>query len=383
MGQRPSIQEQMFNSVRSISATLAILFITVFFGFAPIALAKPFLIGVSLPLSGNVSKLADQFLAGMRFAIERQGKSEEFDLLAVDDGCDREIGHVAAEDLANSDSVLVTGYFCSDTAAIAAEVLKDKSIPIIVNIARSERLLKDRQKEQWNLWREAPGDDYPAEAAFNTLSKRWKNTPYAVVDDGTIYGRSLVDEFRVRMEGADIPPLYADNFRASQSTQAGLIRRLQRSGVKAAFIGASSDDLALIVRNISELGAKFEIAGGEVMNVLPYLLNSEPVPAGLLAIMEPETDNLPSLKELTNEMLARDIQPEPYFFEGYAAMELAMATLQNGADRISETLISAEFQTILGPVKFDEAGKNIHNRFSLYQWDGTQFVDAEASPPGN
>jgi len=341
---------------------------------AVVASAENFRIGVSLPLASNAAKLSEQFLDGMRLAIRTESSENSFELFVIDDGCDREIGGLAAEDLQKSGVALTIGYFCSEPAEVAAELLREIGVPIVVTGARSVRLIKDRQKHGWNLWRASPGDDYPADAAFRELSKRWKNIPYAIVDDGTIYGRTLVDEFRSRMEDVGVPPLFIDNFRAAQSTQAGLIRRLQRSGVKAAFIGASSDDLFLIVRNINQLGADFEIAGGEVMNILPYLINSEPVPEGLLAILEPEPDTMDQTASLRKLLDESSIQGEPFFYKGYAAMQIAMQAVKSSHEKTIENLNSAIFKTVLGEVKFDEQGRNIHNRFALYSWNGEKFM---------
>ena len=337
------------------------------------ATAAPLKIGVSLPLASNAAKLAEQFLVGMRLALHNESSPDKFELWPVDDGCDREISTLAAEDFAVSDVALVTGYFCSEPAEVAASYLKESGIPILVTEARSVRLMTDRQKEEWNLWRMAPGDDFPAEAAFQALSKRWKNKPYALVDDGTIYGRTLVDEFRARMEEIELKPQFVDNFRAAQSTQAGLIRRLRNSGVQAAFIGASADDISVISRNIAELGGNFDIVGGEVMNILPFQTTGDPLPKGILAILEPEPDQLASTKILRVQLALENIDPEPFVFKGYAAMQVILQAVKDTREKTIDTLQTGVFKTILGDVKFGAEGSNIYNHFSLYQWDGKTF----------
>ena len=41
------------------------------------------------------------------------------------------------------------------------------------------------------------------------------------------------------------------------------------------------------------------------------------------------------------------------------------------------------YDTILGPVRFDENGQNRNNRYVINQWDGEQFVplEVDTSPP--
>ena len=344
------------------------------------AIVRAETIGLSLPLGGPSAPLAKQFLQGAELAIETLGGDHE--LFVVDDGCVVDIGQLAAEDLAAKGIAIATGYLCNETATIAANRFRNTGVPVLVAGARSIRLIKDRDREDWNLWRFSPGDDFPATAAANALSDRWKDVPYAIVDDGTIYGRTFSDNFRARMEQAGTPPQFFDNFRSAQSTQAGLIRRLQRSGVRAVFVAAATaEDVLIIANNAATMEVPLEIASSEPLGVLPYLEGAAEVPPGLLVMMQPSGQSIESAASLLNLLDARNITPEPGVFTGYATLEIVIAAVADNPDRTTENLAKLQFETVLGPVKFDETGKNTVNRFVLHRWNGSEVIPLTGQQP--
>ncbi|MCB1460122.1 MAG: ABC transporter substrate-binding protein [Nitratireductor sp.] len=343
------------------------------------ARSEGFRIGLSLPMSGNASLLGKQFLQGARLALDVLAPGGEIELMVADDGCETDIARLAMAEIAAARPALVSGLLCNEPARLAVETFAPQPVPVLVAGARSERLLKDAAKEGWRTWRLAPSDKAGAEAAFRLLSQRWKGIPWAVVDDGTVYGRTIADEFRARMEEFGNPPQFADNFRPAQSTQAGLIRRLQKAGVSAAFIAASPEDTAIIAANTSEFGAKFEIAGGETLSGLPFTQEASNVPDGLLAVMETSPASRPGARSLNALLEQRGIEPEPEVYRGYATIEIALAALRSTPVQTMEALERTVFRTVLGNVGFDSTGANVADNYALHVWVGGEFVPVEAS----
>lgn len=350
-------------------------------GIAGPTWAAPVKIGVSLPLSGTAALLANQFLDGARFAVDRLAGTREIELVAVDDGCDRDLGELAGEDMEAAGVVMVTGLLCNVAARAVAAEMSQEQIPILIAGARSQRLLEDREDEKWNIWRMSPGDSDAARTAFSILSKRWAGVPWALIDDGTIYGRTLSEELRAMMEEAGMTPQLVDTIRTGQSTQAALIRRLRNAAVGAVFIAASAEDTAIVWKNAREADLKLEIVGGEALSILPWVHNDADIDDGLFAVMEPPPLQLEPVKALLEPLKEADIEPEPWVFTGYAAMQVALASLSETPAQTSEALANGTFDTILGQVKFDKDGRNIVSRYALYRWDNNKFVlvDEEAA----
>ncbi|MEM7464738.1 MAG: branched-chain amino acid ABC transporter substrate-binding protein [Pseudomonadota bacterium] len=340
--------------------------------------AASYKIGISVPLSGNAANLARQFVAGARLAVRALASDDEVELVIADDGCDESLGELAGQDLADAQVSIVTGLLCNAAARAVAKEMQSTGIPIIAAGAQSNQLMRDAINEEWNLWRLSPGDDFAAKASFRLLSERWDGLPIGVIDDGTIYGRTMSDEFRALLEEAGRPAQFSDAIRPAQSTQAALIRRLRQSGVSAIFVVASAEDTALIWDSAKDLKEGFEMAGSETLALLPWLDIASTTADGLLAVMPPQPEELPAFKSLERQLKSSNIEPEAHVFQGYAAIEVAMAALRPTPEQTSEALEQTVFRTVLGNVDFDEERRNRVNNYILQQWRDKKFVPVQA-----
>lgn len=334
-------------------------------------------IGLSLPLSGANEKLAVQFLKGAQLAVNLHNTSHPIaiDVLPVDDGCSKEVAQLAADELlaAQPPINIVTGFLCNEAAYAAAGAFKDASLPILVAGAQSIRLSSDREREDWKVWRLSPSDKELAVKAAQILSNRWIGQPYAIVDDGTVHGRTLADEFRTAMEDAGLPPQFNDNFRPTQSTQARLVRRLRKAGVTNVFVGAAAEDITMIFKNSQELGIPLEIVGSDVMSILAYLPEDRRPSPGLLAVLEKVGSFNKHSIELTETLIANDVEPEPYIYRGFAAMQIAIDAIGDTHQDTISNLSLKNFETVLGSISFTQKGENALSPYALFQWNGVDF----------
>ncbi len=336
------------------------------------------LIGLSIPLSGDVAELGREFRAGARLAMEKLGGNHE--LFIADDGCDPDLAKLAVNDLIAQEPAIVTGFLCNEVAIIAANRFRESGIPVLVAGARSIRLVKDREREAWNLLRMSPGDDYAFRAAAEVIQQRWRAKPYAIVDDGTIFGRMYTDGLRLLLNEAGLEPQVSDNFRAAQSTQAGLLRRLERSGVEAVFIAAATrEDLVVIAKNMQEFDVSLDLITSSQLATLPYLEEAGSVPPGIMVVKETLPDN-EAIREVTEILKEQNILPTRQIFEGYAAVQVAITALGKDHAETTENLRSNEFQSLVGPVRFDENGANTTNPYALHIWNGDTLQPVVENP---
>lgn len=361
---------------RTLAALMACL-LAVFAILFPAGASAQLKIGLSLPLSGPVEKLGHQFLAGakLKLAEHNETSREPVGLSVADDRCDGGVAKLSADELRQSGAGLITGILCNQVAFELAETLKQSTIPLLIAGARAPRLTIDRQRKGWHLWRLAPADTEAAVVAANVLSARWASAPYAIIDDGTAYGRGLTDQFRAAMEEAGLPPQFQDNFRPTQSTQARLVRRLRRAGTARAFIGAGAEDVAMIARNADELGIAIGIVAGDALSVLPFLPQEIWPPDGLTAVLARHEVASTVPQALAARLEEAAIDPEPYAIKGYQAMEVALHALRPDKSETARLLQSETFDTALGPVKFDETGANTVPVHALFVWQNGMFEE--------
>jgi ABC-type branched-subunit amino acid transport system substrate-binding protein len=150
----------------------------------------------------------------------------------------------------------------------------------------------------------------------------------------------------------------------------------QTAGAAAAFIAGDADDIAIIWRNAREAGLAIEIAGGETLALLPYSQAAEGLPLGLLAVTETDIGASDAASALSQRLVARGIEPEPFVLIGYAAIEVALAALAETPAQTTARLRNGVFQTVTGPVSFAMDGQNVHDGYTLQTWNGKGFEPA-------
>lgn len=327
-------------------------------------------IGLAAPLSGTTELLGQQMRDGAEIAIStaRDGTTLE----VVDTQCSAEGGSTAAEFFVVAEVAAVTGFLCMEAIEAAMPILARAGIPVITTGVRVASLTERRERTGWPVFRLAPRTDGELAAVSRILTNRWRADLFAIVDDGTIYGRELAEGFRVAAEQAGLSPVFVDTFRPQLDNQIALAGRLRRSGATHVFAGGDRADLAILGRDARELGYDLVIAGGEALRAARDDVDLAP---GTLMIAPVERAAAAD-RVLLDRLAERQVLPTDYVLSTYAAVEIVLQSLETDANDgapIAAALSGQTFQTALGPVRFDDKGDWIGEHYRLYRYDGTAF----------
>lgn len=329
-------------------------------------------IGLVAPLSGPSAILGGQMLSGVEtaFAVLPQDGTT---LEVADDGCTSEGGRRAAEEFVSAGVSIVVGFLCTEAIEAALPVLAQAGIPAIAVGVRVDSLTDRRLRTGWPVYRLGPRADSEREAAARLLPELWQGKLFAVVDDGTIYGRELAESVRTAAEQAGLKPAFVDTFRPQLDNQAALVGRLKRAGATEVLVGGDRDDIAVVGRDSARLEAGLTLAGGETLRSEPGEIALTP---GTLMVALPEWNEVadPAVAEAFAE---REIQAEGYVLPAFAAVQIARAVLADGAAAAKpagQRLTGIAFETVLGPVTFTERGDLSSNPYRLFRFDGERFA---------
>jgi branched-chain amino acid transport system substrate-binding protein len=335
------------------------------------ALAQEVHVGVVTSLSEQMALLGEQLRDGARTAAEEAGVR----ITVADDQCTAEGGAAAARQLLAADVDIVAGFLCTEAIEAALPILTEAGIPVITPAVRSDGLTDRRARTGWLVWRLAPRADAERAAVADILSRRWRDALFAIVDDGTIYGRELAETLRLAAETAALRPVFVDTYRPQSENQIGLVGRLARAGASHAFVGGDRDDVAIMGRDAIELDHDIVFAGGEALRAAGEV----PIAAGTLMVALPEWGDM--IDEGTvGSFTARDIVPDGYVLPAHAAVEVAIDAVSRSADQavaLPAILDGTSFETVIGPVAFDGKGDLTVNPFRLFRHDGERFLPAE------
>jgi len=331
-------------------------------------------IGVSAPLTGEMAILGRQIRDGAQAAAKDLSIGAEQFLLA-DDGCSAEGGTAAANRFVAAGIDVVVGFLCTEAIEAALPILSPAGIAVITPAVRTSSLTENRARTGWNVFRTAPRADAERSAAEKLLLPRWRQKLFALVDDGTIYGRELIESFRLAAENAGLKPVFVDTFRPQMENQVGLVGRLRRAGATHVLVGGDHDDVAIIGRDARGLGYDLTIAAGETLRAAGTL---KPVP-GTLMIAPPEPADV-AKPDVLDRLAGEKIVPDGYVLPAYAALQIAVAARNAAAGQraaIPDHLRGRSYDTALGAIDFDDNGELAANPYRLFRFDGAGFVPVE------
>jgi branched-chain amino acid transport system substrate-binding protein len=335
---------------------------------AGLAIAAGPAIGVVGPISGPSEILGRQLADGARIAA-----GTEATLTIADDACTAEGGRAAAARLVAAKVRLAIGFLCSEAIDAAMPALKDAGIPVITIGVRTDSLTDRRRKSGWPVFRFAPRADGERAAVAKILTELWRAELFAIVDDGTIYGRELAESFRLSAEQSGLQPVFIDTYRPQLDNQIGLVGRLKKAEATHVLVGGDRDDIALIGRDAKALDVPLVVAGGENLRSAP---GEVPLAPGTLMIGLPEWAEV-AAPEAVAKIRAANVYPEGYVLPAYAALEIALqaiAAADAAGGSVADALSAGNFQTSIGPIRFDEKGDLSESPYRLFQYDGKKFV---------
>lgn len=337
--------------------------------------AKAQTIGIVAPVTESVELLGNQLRSGAEIAAAER-RIAPANLRFADDSCSAEGGKQAAEAMVAGGVRIVAGFICTEAIEAALPILKLAGIPVITPGVRTNSLTDQRHKTAWPVYRMAPRADGEREAVSEILVEQWQDKLFAIVDDGTIYGRELVESFRLSAELAGLQPIFVDTYRPQLDNQIGLVARLRRAGASHVLVGGDRVDVAIMGRDAAELGSKLVIAAGETLRSAP---GDVPLAAGTLMIGLPEpSDDAP--EAVLEAFREREVLAEGYAIPGFAAFEIAVEALiraETSGRTLTEVLNADTFETAMGPVRFDDKGDLTQNPYRLFRYDGMKFVAVE------
>ncbi len=334
-------------------------------------------IGVVAPQNGTFASLGAQMIAGAKF----QAQAASDALTTVDEPCTENSGQVIADALIKAKVQIAIGFLCSDSLEGALPRLKDAGIPAITVSVRSHILMEDALKNGWPFFRLAPADSAEAKRIVGVILQNWASQPLALVDDGTIHGRELVDAVRTGLDENGLKPVFNDTLRPGQDQQISLVRRLKKAGATALLVGGDRSDVAIIARDAAADKDAMQIMGGDAMRAA-----DQPVPLadGVLAVSIPDYASLPPAAQAAKTLRDAGVEPEGYVLPTAAAALIAdQAVTAALAEKtpVASKLIGTTWQTPIGPVAFGNDHELTENPYRLLEWRDHGFQPPVA--PGN
>lgn len=284
------------------------------------------------------------------------------DVPQIDDACQTEAAARAARDVLEAGDRLVIGLPCIDAFDGASPLLAENGVPILAvglqapDITTAPRDASadqgaDTDQKDWPVFRIGPvqGEEWAVLARY--IAANWRDESFAIIDDGTLYGRQLAKNVRLILSDSALEPVFVDTFRPLLDSQAALVRRLQRSGASHVIIGGEARDAAIIGADAQSVDYDLTIAGGSVLRAPP---SDGRLPDGTVMAAIAMTTDLP----LVAAQVARQ----------------ALAEADEANTDVAAALLNGTFDTQAGSLTFGADGEPDREFFVIHQKRDGRFV---------
>ncbi|HEV7309101.1 branched-chain amino acid ABC transporter substrate-binding protein [Ensifer sp.] len=331
-------------------------------------------VAVVAPVEGPFAPLGKQIVDGASFKAGDHGS----EIVVIPETCDAAGSEALTKALLAAGAEAAIGFLCTESLDATLPALAEAGVPAITLSVRSDILMEDALKHKWPLFRLAPSGKAEADAIVDTIVSRWKDKPIALVDDGTIHSRELVEGVRAALAEIGLTPVFSDTYRPAQEQQINLVRRLVKSGATHVFTGGDRQDTAVIARDAQGEGADLVLLGGDALNAADPVV---PLVDGVLAVTLPDASISPEGTPFADGMRAAGIEPEGYVMPAFAAVALLEQAKDRAAEEdkpLAEAIAKGPYPTVLGLLSFNAAHERAENPYRLMQWQDGRFVPAAA-----
>lgn len=375
------------------------LLVGAFFIWPGNAFAQDIRIGLAGPMTGSSSAFgrqmkngAEQAVADINAAGGILGKKLSLDI--GDDVCDPKQARAVAERLVGAKVPLVVGHFCSSSSIPASEVYAAGNVLQITPASTNPRFT---DRGLWNTLRVTGRDDQQGEVAAGHIAKHFAGGNVAILHDRTTYGKGLADEARKTLNAARVTERMYESFSAGDKDFSSIVARLKRESIDIVFIGGLDGDVGLILRQMRDQGLKAALIAGDGIASTEFASIAGQAAEGALFTFGPDPRKKPAARTTVEKFKARGIDPEGYTLYAYAAVHLWAKAATRAATtdprRVSDTIKSGEWDTVLGNLSFDSKGDRRQIDYVVYRWDargkyaeidaggGRQEIAATPQPP--
>jgi branched-chain amino acid transport system substrate-binding protein len=331
-------------------------------------------IAIAGPMTGPLASYGEQMKNGAELAIKNINKAggvlgEDLVLKVGDDQCDPKQAVSVANQMSIAGVPFVAGHLCSGSSMPASEVYAEEGV-LMISPASTTPDLTDRGLS--NVFRTAGRDDQQGATAADFIAENFPDARIAIIHDKSTYAKGLADVVRADLHAKGIEEVMYDAINAGEKDYSALVSRMQRDNVTFLFCGCHHTEAALIVRQMRDKNYMATVMGGDAFTNDEFWSITGNAGNGVLFTFNPDPQRNSDAAPIVAQFKETGITPSGFTLYTYAAVQVfAQAANKAGStdvDKLSETIKTSNFDTVLGRITFNEKGDVSAPGFVVYEW---------------
>jgi branched-chain amino acid transport system substrate-binding protein len=334
-------------------------------------------IGVAQPLSGPLAPLGGDLLNGVKLAVDElnkqgykiAGKSVTLEVVAVDDKANPEEGKKVAQQLVDAGIVAVVGHLNSGVSIPAAPIYAEKGIAQLA-ISTNPKFTELGFPTTLRI---VANDTLQARAVGSYAAANITGIKFAVVDDGTPYGKGLADSAAKELEGKKTIAL-RQSFDDKTKDFAALADKLKADGIEVVVSTLNDFQVVALIEALKKIdyNKSITIMGTDTLKTTEMLKYASEVKALLCTSGVLEAGQFQGgAAFLAAYQAAFKIAPAyggHYAYDATHAIAAAMRRAESAdPKKVSATLRTLDaYAPVTGSFKWDDKGELRYATISVY-----------------
>ena len=337
------------------------------------------LIGVAGPITGGLAWFGEQLERGAAQAVADINAAggllgEQVELITVDDYCDPGQAIAAAKKLVSDGVIFVVGHYCSAASIPASEIYHAAGV-LQITPSSSNPMLTELGRA--NVFRIQNRDDAVGMAIGNYLADHWPDDNIAILHDNTAFGKYIAEEAKKQLNHRGLTEAIYQAYVPGRADYGAEVDALQAADVAVAFIGGYHPEIGLMARLARDRGYPVQLMAGTNLGTEEFSLIAGPAAEGTIFTDHADPRRRAEAAPVAERFRASGFEPEGDTLYAYAAVQAwAQAAEKAGSLELPAMIASLrehQFDTVLGPIDFDEKGDLTVQSPAWYVWhaDGT------------
>ena len=341
-------------------------------------------IGVAQPLSGGLAALGKDLTNGVQLAINElnkegfklNGKVVTLEMVAMDDKANAQEGVKVAQQLVDAGVVAVIGHLNSGVSIAAAPIYAAKGI---AQLAISSNP-KFTELGHANALRLVANDELQARAVGSFAGGQIQGVKFAVVDDGTPYGKGLADAAAEKLKPKKTIAL-RQSFDDKTTDFTALAAKLKADGIEVLVSTLNDFQIVALIDNLIkiEYNKQITIVGTDTLKTTEMINQSSKVGAFYATSIVLEASEFAGGKAFLDAyQAAYKIAPAYGGHYTYDATHVLASAIRraNSANpaKVGEVLRKMDgYAPVTGSMKWTDKGEQRYGVVSVYKVNGSNW----------
>jgi branched-chain amino acid transport system substrate-binding protein len=341
------------------------------------------LIGVAGPMTGTNAWFGEQMERGAEQAVADINAAggvlgQQVQVITADDFCDPEQAVAAARKLVSDGVIFVVGHFCSGASIPASEIYDAAGV---LQISPTSTNPMFTELGRGNVFRVTHRDDAAGMLAGNYLADHWPDKKIAILHDNTTFGKGIAEETKQQLNRRGLTETIYRAYLPGGNNYAAEVAELQAADIAVLYIGGYHTETALMARLARDRGYLVQLVTGGTLASEEFGLIAGSAAEGALFLDVADARRRAEAAPVVERFRASGFEPEGYTLYAYGAVQAwAQAAEKSGSlelQAMTAALWEHQFDTVLGPIDFDEKGDLTVQSPVWYVWRSGGYMPLE------